>query len=435
MKFSAKQLEQRLKAALGGEAVKANEDSLANHLIDAEKPSLLCLPGHVDEVAATLRICYEADASVVVWGGGTAMAIGNLPRQADVVVGLSRLNALMEHDHANLTVTAQSGMTSGEMQRMLARHNQFLPFDPPHPASSTIGGVVAASLNGPRRASYGSVRDLVIGMKVLLATGEQIKAGGKVVKNVAGYDMCKLFVGSLGSLGIIMEVTLRVAPIPESAATVIVSGTCTEVFNFIEEHSRSSLLPAAVMILNNYADPRSRLAQDDWMTAVWCEGFEETVARQVNDECEMAKRMRLSVNSLRDQTHSQFWEQIQNFPLQDDRCAYRVTVPRASLAEVINSIRSWESADCHPAIVSDAAIGTVWISLPAGGGDPKWFKKLIALGQEHSGHAMLYAAPPNLKIGLDVWGPPPMTLRLMREIKHQFDPKGLLNPGRFIGGI
>jgi glycolate oxidase FAD binding subunit len=348
---------------------------------------------------------------------------------------LRRINSLAEHDHANLTVTAQSGMTLAEIQQALARQNQFLPFDPPHAARSTIGGVVAANLNGPRRNTYGSVRDLVIGVKILLATGEQIKAGGKVVKNVAGYDMCKLFVGSLGTLGILTEATLRVAPIPESAATVIASGTLSQVLKFVDEHSRSSLLPAAVVILNNNPNNRTQGFQDDWMIAIWCEGFEETVARHVKDESEMAGRMGLSAKPLRDQAHSRFWEQICNFSLQTDRCIYRVTVPRASLPDVIHSIPVGESAGSHPAIVSDAATGTVWISLPAAGADAKWFAELIVLAQEHRGHAIIQTAPPNLKLGLDVWGPPPASFGLMRKIKHQFDPQGLLNPGRFIGGI
>ena len=128
------------------------------------------------------------------------MGIGNPPRQIDVVVGLERLNQLVEHDQANLTATIQSGHRLASLQEILKRQNQFLPFDPPAPARATVGGVVATNLNGPRRGYYGSVRDLVIGMKVVLASGEEIKAGGKVVKNVAGYDMCKLFVGSLGTL-------------------------------------------------------------------------------------------------------------------------------------------------------------------------------------------------------------------------------------------
>ena len=158
------------------------------------------------------------------WGGGTAMRIGNLPDRVGIIIELSKLNRVVEHDHANLTATMQSGITLAASQKFTAAERQFVPFDAPYPERSTIGGIVAANLNGARRGCYGSVRDLVIGMKVALPTGEQIKAGGKVVKNVAGYDMCKLFVGSLGTLGIITEVTMRMTPIPETAATVAVSG-------------------------------------------------------------------------------------------------------------------------------------------------------------------------------------------------------------------
>src|SRR4029077_13407450 len=212
-------LAQRLEAELGVDVVNREPSLLALHQVDGQAATILCSPATPEQVAAILRICSEANAAVVPWGGGTAIRIGNLPRHIDVVVRLDRLNRLVEHDHANLTATVQSGMMLPALRDLFAPQNQFLPFDPPGYASATVGGVVASNLNGPRRSYYGSVRDLVIGMKVVLASGEQIKAGGKVVKNVAGYDMCKLFVGSLGTLGIIIEVTLRVAPIPETAAT------------------------------------------------------------------------------------------------------------------------------------------------------------------------------------------------------------------------
>src|SRR5436309_15213130 len=246
MKPSIDQLNKRLEVELGADAVKNDPSLLAAYTVDAKIPTLLCCPETPEQVAAALRLCSELDAAVSPWGGGAAVRIGNLPRQVDAILELSHLDRVIEHDHANLTATVQSGITLARLQQTLAPQNQFLPFDPPHAARSTIGGIVAANLNGPRRMFYGSVRDLVIGMKVALASGEQIKAGGKVVKNVASYDMCKLFVGSLGTLGVITEATLRLAPVPERAATVIVSGTSAQARQFVHDLSRSLLLPAAI---------------------------------------------------------------------------------------------------------------------------------------------------------------------------------------------
>ncbi len=245
-------------------------------------------------VASVLR--DESDGDPMA--GGTAMALGNPPRQADVVLKLSRLDRVIEHDSANLTVSAQCGMTLSAIQSALAAQKQIVPIDAPHPARATIGGIVSANLNGPRRSCYGSVRDLVIGMKVVLASGESIKAGGKVVKNVAGYDMCKLFVGSLGTLGIISEVTIRVAPMAERAATFVCRGTLAEARRFIDELSRSQLLPAAVFLL-------SEQTPKDWRIAVWSEGFEETVERHLRELQTVVTPVGMKPEVLRAEKHNE----------------------------------------------------------------------------------------------------------------------------------
>jgi glycolate oxidase FAD binding subunit len=435
MHFSSDRLAQLLEAELGADAITSDPSLLAAHNVDAKEPGLLCFPVNPEQVAAALRLCLEANVTITPWGAGTAMTIGNPPRQVDIVIGLERLNLLVEHDQANLTATVQSGHRLAALQEILARHNQFLPFDPPAPARATVGGVIATNLNGPRRSYYGSVRDLVIGMKIVLASGEQIKAGGKVVKNVAGYDMCKLFVGSMGTLGIITEVTLRMAPIPETEATLIAFGTMPKVQQFLREISRSKLLPSAVLLLNAQASKATDLAQSDWQVAVRCEGFEETVARHLRDALAIAQRTGLTANRLQENDHSRFWQKACDFPLHDNRLVYRATVPRASTSDVIQTMQSWSTADFRPEIVSDVATGIVWISLGINDLAAQWFPKLIAEARSHRGHAVIFAAPAHLKRGIDVWGPDPPTLSLMREIKRQFDPKGLLNPGRFLGGI
>jgi glycolate dehydrogenase FAD-binding subunit len=435
MKFSHDRLAQLLEGELGAEAVTREPSLLAAYNVDGREPALLCFPVSPEQVAAALRLCSEANATVTPWGSGTAMGIGNPTRQVDMVIGLERLNLLVEHDQANLTATVQSGHRLTPLREALARHNQFLPLDPPAPTRATVGGVVATNLNGPRRSYYGSVRDLVIGMKVVLASGEQIKAGGKVVKNVAGYDMCKLFVGSLGTLGIITEVTLRLAPIPETAATLIASGTLPEVQQFTDELSRSKLLPSAVLLLNAQTSKATVLTQSDWQVAVWCEGFEETVGRHLRDAIAMAQGIGLATVILQENDLRRFWDKMHDFPLQDDRLIYRVTLPRSLTAEFIQTFHNRSLADFRPQIVSDVAMGIVWISLEVNDLATQRFAKLIDEAQAHRGHAVILAAPNSLKRGIDVWGPAPLTLSLMREIKRQFDPEGLLNPGRFVGGI
>lgn len=421
MKHSIEHLATQLQAALGAGAVTSD---VASFSIGDTKPKLVCCPHSAEHIAAAMRLCIEAEAAVIPWGGGTAMAIGNPPRQADVVIETRKLNRVIEHDHANLTATVQSGITLSALQTALAPQGQFVPLDPPFPEHATIGGTVATNPNGPRRSYYGSVRDLVIGMKVVLASGEPIKAGGKVVKNVAGYDMCKLFVGSLGTLGIITELTVRTAPITESTATVIASATLTQAKQFSEELSRSPLLPAAVSLLNDGAT-------EQWRVAVWCEGFDESVARHLRDLGITAARIGLNATTLRAESHNELWQGLRDFPLQPDRLVYRVTLPRAKIFDLIQLVQNWPGVK----LVSDIAAGIVWLALPARRAAMEKFTELIEVAAQKHGHAVVFAAPAELKRGVEVWGPSPATISLQREIKRQFDPKGLLNPGRFSGGI
>ncbi len=435
MKFNHDHLAQSLESELGAGAVRSEPSLLASHIVDGRQPALCCVPETAQQVAAALRICSEESAAVTPWGGGTAICIGNPPRQVDVVIELSRMNRLVEHDDANLTATVEAGMTLADVQQSVARRKQFLAFDPPFAGRATVGGVIATNLNGPRRSCYGSVRDLVIGMKVVLATGEQIKAGGKVVKNVAGYDMCKLFVGSLGTLGIITEATVRMAPIPERSATLLASGTLPQAFKLADEISHSPLLPAALIVLNSRAMNRSDAEHDNWKIAVWTEGFAETVARHLRDAQAMAERIGSSAALPQDSDRGQLWNDIRDFPLQADRLVYRVTVPRSSAAAIIQTVAGWETPEFRPAVVTDALTGTIWIAAEPNMTSAEKFPELISLVLERRGHAVILVAPPSLKEAADVWGPPPPSLALMREIKRQFDPKGLLNPGRFLAGI
>ena len=424
MIITVDQLMQRLQSALGSDAVSTDTVKLAAHRSDGVTPHLMTMPASSEQVGAVLSACSEARATVIPWGGGTAMALGNPPRSADVVIKLEKLNRVIEHDSANLTVTAQCGITLNALQSTLATQKQFVPIDAPFPAHATLGGIIAANLNGPRRGFYGSVRDLVIGMKVVLAGGESIKAGGKVVKNVAGYDMCKLFVGSLGTLGVITEATFRVAPTAESAATFIGRGSPAQARRFIEELSLSRLSPAAVFLLGEKI-------QKDCRVAVWCEGFAETVGRQVRELEAMASRIGMTQEGARDEKHIELWENVRDLPLKVDRLVYRVTLPRAAIFDFLERVSGWNSSE----VISDTSMGTIWLEFPANKTALVRLAEIESLARERRGHGVVFAAPAAMKKSINVWGPAPPALSIMRGIKRQFDPNELLNPGRFLVGI
>jgi len=428
MKLSAHQLAQQLSASIGADNVIVEKSRLADHAVDTVTPALICTPATVEQLAIAVKVCAAALASIAPWGGGTAIGLGNPPRSLDVVIKTTRLHQVIEHDPANLTVTVQSGIALNALQNVIAVERQFVPFDPPLPERSTIGGIVAANLNGPRRGSYGSVRDLVIGMKVVLASGETIKAGGKVVKNVAGYDMCKLFTGSLGTLGIIAEVTLRVAPLPVHTATASATGTLAQAADLAGQLARTKLLPTATFLVNaGTAAP--------WQLVVSFDGFAETVTRQVEDLGKLAHRLCMTTEIVDGEKARQQRQAIADLPVNQDRLVYRLTVPRATVMQSIFTITDWMKAEPAQTICADVAMGTIWIVLPANQSACELFPRLVTLTHQQHGHAVIFTAPAELKQTNDVWGPATPAHALMRKIKQEFDPFNLLNPGRFVGGL
>lgn len=424
MKISSDQLAARLARELAAGAVAADLAIISNYSIDGRTPAMVCHAQSEEEVSIVLRVCGEAEAAVTPWGGGTFMKLGNVPRRLDVVLALGKLARLIEHDDANLTATVEAGMTAAAFQRALAERRQFLPVDPPRADRATLGGLAAANINGPRRGFYGGLRDLVVGMKMVLAGGDRVKTGGKVVKNVAGYDLAKLFIGSLGTLGVITELTFRVSPRPESAASFVAAGSLDRCARFAKEVMDSPLLPAAVVIAGA-SDNRESHA------VIWIEGFEESLARHLRDLGAIAERAGLAAHTLRDAPHERMWEEISGFGWNEEGMLSRVVVPAGALERVVTDVAAVGRSDEPVHYVAHPPAGSIWLLLSTA----ESYAKVAAIAREHAGHAVVAAAPATVKAKLDVWGEPPASLPLMREIKRQFDPESILNPGRFVAGI
>ena len=411
MKLDPDRLAGRLEAEVGRAAVKRQPELLASRAIDGVYPCVICSPANAEEVSAALRVCSETDAAVTPWGGGTAVKIGNIPERVEVIIDVSKLNHVIEHDYANLTATVQSGITLAAMEQVTTGARQFVPFDVPSPQRSTLGGIASANLNGARRGCYGSVRDLVIGMKLAVPTGEHIKAGGKVVKNVAGYDMCKLFVGSLGTLGIITELTLRLTPLPEAEASLVVSGSLLQLCEFSGEILDSVLLPSAIVLWKSKTGSSSEAPQSGWQMAVRAEGFAEHVGRHLRDLQLMAERLGLSTAAYSDTAHEKLWAGICDFPLLGHELVFRVMVPRSAVADLLNGVEDWDSTDSSLAIIADIAAGAIWIGSNQIKLAAARFAQLRSKAAQHKGHVVLVDAPADLKRNLDIWGPAPAARR------------------------
>lgn len=423
-------LQQRLSA----DTLHVEKELLSRYQTDGFTPAVVAFPQSPEELSCLLKTANEHRAPVLLWGGGTSMGLGNAPREVALAIDLTRLNRVLSHDVDNFTVTAQAGMRLNDLRKVLHAQRQFLPLDPP--AGATLGGIVAANASGPWRLAFGSARDLMLGLKVALPDGNVVSFGGKTMKNVAGYDVGKLFIGSIGTLGAICELTFRLYSLPEKSCALLISASDrAEAFRVARE--AACWLPSALLALDPAA---ARLLADKlsitqakgaWLLAVDLMGDESAVNKQVNEISKLASQTPVSLEG----EERQFcWEAIRELigPAGGATLLCRANLPPSAVEE-------W-TAIAEPAqghLVACLGSDRAWKLLHA----PTQPKATDAVNQLRGeavrlgGHLVVEAAPAEWKSQLDIWGSPPAHFSLLQQLKQTFDPAGILAPGRFVGGI
>ncbi len=444
----------QLEAIVGQDQVVAGVAGTAAFAVDGILPELVVRPGTQDEVSQVVAACARIGAAMIPWGGGTAMGLGNAPTRTQVVIQLDRVNRVVEWDPANLTITAEAGMRLAALQELVAKERAIFPLDPPADHRVSLGGMVAANQNGPSRLRYGTVRDWVLGMRVVLPDGQRIHCGGKVIKNVSGYDMNKLFIRSLGTLGIITEVTFKLLPMPAQWASMIglfpdLAGART----VVEKAMASFLLPESLDLLNPEAVALLApslgipVAPGTWGIALALAGSPETVARQDRDFAALFQEAGGQVAPVPAGQTSRTWRAIRN--LLDGahadnpaRILCKITVPIARTCDLVAAAGELgRRCGLQAAVMAYAGSGVIWaLYLPAMDAVPgsPVASALEALRGEAAaagGSLVLHDAPSPLKRQVDAWGEPGTGLGMMKRLKAEFDPRGLCNPGRFVGGI
>jgi glycolate oxidase FAD binding subunit len=409
-----------------GQQVSAEEQPRLS--VDGLLPSSIMRPADAEDAARGLRLCDRAPAAVVVWGGGTQMRLGAEPRRYDVALSTRSMTRLLEYEPADLTCRVEAGMTIDHLQSELRAHGQRLPLDPPHPERGTVGGMVAANANGLSRARYGTVRDWVIGIAVAYPSGKVARAGGKVVKNVAGYDLMKLHIGALGTLGLVAEVNFKVQAQPEAQASLLGHFEASQ--PAIEAATRLAhqyLAPSASIVLDRTALWACGMTADwRWTLALKLEGY----ALEVEAARDQAVRvLREAGGHVEGQDiPAAFWDAARDWSApEDDAVLFRAITPIHGLQPVVDAI----PVDAHA--IAQPASGLVDVRVPANTAAATLQRLRAAAGDQ--GQIVVQAAPPSLKPALDVWGPPPPGFPIMRALKQALDPNGILNPGRFVGGI
>jgi len=392
-------------------------------------PRLVLDPQDVEEAGAALGMCARDRLAVSFVGGGTELGLGAPPSELDAVLHTGALCRIVEYAPADQIVVAQAGLPLAALQRHLAPQGQWLALDPPWGGRATLGGIVAANAFGPRRARYGSVRDLIVGISFVRADGTAAKGGGKVVKNVAGFDLPRLMVGALGTLGLITTVTFRLHPLPESGETVLFPG-----LDAAQVSSLGTSLRAAQL------EPSSSAAlssSDRFDLGVRFEGFAQGVAKQVEGLLELGLRMGLGGERLQAAEAEAFWGRHDSVrelgPLR-----LKVAVPPSRFPDFAGTALPLLFGELSPA--ASAWYPSLGIGFVAG--RPAGTASAAAAVDSARGEALglkgslvVCEASQELRAAVDVWGPPPPAFELMQGLKNRLDPDRRLNRGRFMGGI
>lgn len=399
--------------------------------IDGMEPDRVVEPESAEAVAELLAEAAASGAGVAPIGGGTTLSLGNPIERFNIALSTNTLNALLDYEPTDLVVSVQAGATFADVQAALAVHGQMLPVETALPERATIGGMIATARSSPRRLASGTLRDLLIGMSVAHPSGTVTKSGGMVVKNVSGYDMSRVYHGSLGTLGVIVSANFKVVPRPRSDLTLV---------------GRPLSLDAAldmVALLQQKGLPFIALElvtdQGQWRVAVRVEGRERSVVTLGE---RVADVLGGDGERLEGESSGAWWQTYldEQSVVPEHAVMVRCSVRPRETPELVRSIERTlrDDAFSNAHVWASPGLGTVVARLACRtvneASVAQCRSALRALDQQAT-HRVVLAAPEGVKAGIDVWGPPPETLDLMRALKQQFDPGRVLNPGRFIGRI
>jgi glycolate oxidase FAD binding subunit len=422
----------QLESIAGADGVR-RDDELSAFAVDGLTPRVAVAPASYEQVAEVMRYAHTEGLAVIPRGNGTHMHIGNVPSRYDIALSLSRLDQVVEHEPTDLTVTCQAGITLDRLQRHLGQHGQLVPLGPAWGEEATIGGILATNASGPSRHAHGTPRDFTIGMKVVTADGRVTKAGGRVVKNVAGYDLCKLYIGSLGTLGVIVEAAFKLTPMPKVERTVIAAfETPGRACTFAAELQRRRLSLRAVQLLNATAASAVELTRQGLCALVLdLAGTPQAVERTRREIGDLAQD---AAADLRDEENAaKAWaSRMRLGSTEEARLLCKATALPTHLPALIESL---EAVDGPPHIPALPTVGILYASWPRLEDAEAAVGRLRTAVSAVDGSLILERCPLDIKPRLDVFGDPPPSFDLMRRVKERFDPKSVLSPGRYLGRL
>ncbi len=399
-------------------------------------------PSDAAHVAAILAAAAERYSAVVPFGGGTLQSLGNAPQRYDVALSLRKLDRVLQYDPRELTIGLEAGMTLDNVARTLGKARQFIPFDAPSPLRATVGGTLAAGWAGPRRAAHGRLRDLLIGSTAALTDGTLASAGGMVVKNVTGYDMSKAYVGSLGTLGVIVRANFKALPQPAAMRTAI-----APIGEEIRERTLTALEgltiePTAALLIDGFFERTPRVRDEDARLLVVFEGSAAVIDRATRDLRSVLGKSGVAETLLFDggTAASVLQDAVDAYiePVDDRSITYRSTgLPSTALTRAVAASEIVRDCGARYDFIADVRTGDV-IMRVAGRTPEDAGERLIDIDRRLRGalpEAGVLAGDPRLRAAVNAWGAVPQSIETLRAIKSRFDPQATLAPGRYVGGI
>jgi len=386
--------------------------------VDGVVPSQVALPESADGLARLLADASRRGQHTVLGGGGSKLGWGRPPARIDLAIGTSGLDRLIAHRHADLTVTVQAGMTLVSLNRQLAEHRQFLPIDSAF-AAATIGGIVATNDAGPMRHRYGTPRDSLIGVTLAMTDGRIVKAGGTVVKNVAGYDLGKLVSGSHGTLAAIVDATFKLLPIPLASTTLVASyadGKALARDVAALHASQVELTSFDIVSLN----------QERWILLMRLASSPAATTAQAAEARRLLSSAPTTVNA---EEENALWSEHIQAPWAGEGTVVRFSWSPSSLPAVVELLGGVSRHGCQVPVFTGRTIGAGLVRLT--GEDSSIAAAITELRASRAvGHVVVLRASRRLKELVDVWGPPTGANEVARVLKRTFDPANILNAGR-----
>ncbi|HXE75210.1 MAG TPA: FAD-binding oxidoreductase [Candidatus Xenobia bacterium] len=437
-----------LEHLLGAQHVRTDAEALQRFRVDGLAPSAVVEPASSNELVEIVRWARANKSALLPVTSGNFLPIGNPPEALDVAVSLARLNRVVAYDPKDLTVSVEAGVRLGEVQRRLAEHNQFLPADPLFAEEAAMGGLIATNASGPLRCAYGTWRDFTIGMKFVTGEGKLVQSGGRVVKNVAGYDLARLLIGSLGTLGIITEVGFKCFPLPARRGTFLVSfPDARAALAFRDAVIQSPLQPMALELLDPAAArllDSALVSREHWSLVIAATGVDNVIQRHQRDLDQLARKLTASSFVAHTQEHpASLWEAVREListarAIHPRTTIIKVGLPLASMAPFYEKALAVAARYELPAAASGHAgsgIAYIYLLEDAPKKAAQAATEMIHAGNNLGGRVTIPWCPTEVKHDVNVWGPLRDDFSLMQKLKAAFDPDRILNAGRFLGGL